>query len=136
MKCLGLPVVVNLAGRMAKLGFNPAPDKRAEHNTTIPSVPAHPSPRDWKYPVLPPVLFQSFQSRPNTYLVSHICAPSCLNECPGQVLRATKGCVVEAAQPFLERNGHQGNFPRHSHVGVAGCLEIHIPLKSHGGRNL
>lgn len=31
---------------------------------------------------------------------------------------------MEAAQPFLERNRHQGNFPRLSHVGVTGHLEI------------
>lgn len=54
MKCLGLPVVVNLAGRMAKLGFNPAPDKRAEHdNTTIPSVPAPPQPEGLEVPSSP-----------------------------------------------------------------------------------
>lgn len=46
---------------------------------------------------------------PHTYTISYVGVDSCTDEGPGHILRATKGCVVEAALLFLEGNKHQCN---------------------------
>lgn len=61
-------------------------------------------------------------------MISYVGVASCMDEGPGHILRATKGCVVEAALPFLEGNRHQCNVLKAPHSGALGSI---IPFMSH-----
>lgn len=52
-----------------------------------------------------------------TYMISHVGAASCMDEGPGHVLRATKGCIVEAALLLLEEKQESQQVLRLPHRG-------------------
>lgn len=70
---------------------------------------------------------------PHTYMISYVGVASCTDEGPGHILRATKGCVVEAALLLLQGNRHQCNVQWGFGIHYSICVsqpQDYYPIKS------
>lgn len=102
--------IINLGGN-ASLDSNPVP---FEPYLTVLCAASFPGPgpqpqsmRSWETLQWAPPSVQA-----PTYMISHVGAASCMDEGPGHVLRATKGCIVEAALLLLEEKQESQQDPK------------------------